>query len=129
MSSLSPGNIAPFSGSPCRSPTGRLLPRKVAVELHTPSGQTSWRSVPRERKTMKNKGLGVRSVLEMTEYRAKGCQVSGRSPASPSQVKGEHGKLRRGLVATTQLSCAPAAVNRLVSWKEVAGYLHCTIRS
>ena len=35
----------------------------------------------------------------------------------------------RGLVATAQVSCACAAVKRLVSWKEVAGYLHCTIRS
>jgi len=78
---------------------------------------------------MRTNGLVVGSVLEMTENQAKGCQVSGRSPSSHSPVKDKSRKLRRGLPATSLPSCASPGVNRLVSWKAVAEYLHCTIRS
>jgi TolB-like protein len=78
---------------------------------------------------MRTKGVGGRSVLGTTENRAKQCPASGRSLSSHSPVKAENRKLCRGLAAVSQLSCAPSGLHRLVSWKEVAGYLHCTIRS
>jgi TolB-like protein len=78
---------------------------------------------------MRTKALAVPPVLEMTENRANGCQVCGRSPSSHLQIKRETRELRRGPAETAQVGSAPAAANRLVSWKEVAAYLHCNIRS
>lgn len=79
---------------------------------------------------MRNKALAVQSILEMTENRAKWCQVSGHSQSSHALIGSENRTLRRGPAGTTQMRCAPPpAAERLVSWKEVAGYLKCNIRS
>jgi TolB-like protein len=78
---------------------------------------------------MKSKALTVRSISEVTENRAKWRQVSGHSPYSRGRSEGEKRGLRRGLSGNVQARSAPEAGKRLLSWKEIAGYLHCTIRS
>jgi TolB-like protein len=78
---------------------------------------------------MRTKGRAVPLVLEMTENRAKCCQVSGHYPTSKARIGSETRTLPRGLAAIAQVGSPPSATKRLVSWKEVAGYLHCTVRS
>jgi len=78
---------------------------------------------------MKNKALAVRSVLEMTENQAKWRQLSGHSRFSQGRMEDEHRASRRSVARTPQVSSAPPAAKRLLSWKEVAGYLKCNIRS
>jgi TolB-like protein len=78
---------------------------------------------------MITKALTAQSILEATENRAKWCQVSGHSPCSHAPIGCENCILRRGSIGTTQVKCAPPAAERLVSWKEVARYLQCNIRS
>jgi TolB-like protein len=78
---------------------------------------------------MRNKALGNRSVLEMTENQAKWRQVSGHSRFPHGRIEDEHRAARRGTAQIPQVSSAPPAAKRLLSWKEVAGYLKCNIRS
>jgi hypothetical protein len=44
-------------------------------------------------------------------------------------MRREKQAFRRRSAGTAQVSCAPSAEKRLVSWKEVARYLRCTIRT
>lgn len=78
---------------------------------------------------MISKALAAQSILEMTGNRAKWCQISGHSASPHARIGCESRTLRRGPAGTTQVRCAPPAAERLVSWKEVAAYLHCNIRS
>jgi TolB-like protein len=78
---------------------------------------------------MRNKGLAVQPTLAVTENRAKWCQISGRSHSM-------HARSERGNPAPLELppvagqeECSPMGSKRLASWKELAGYMHCTIRS
>jgi hypothetical protein len=79
--------------------------------------------------TMRNKALAVRSILKVTENRAKRRQVSGHSRFSRGRIENENLTLQPGLARPPQVEHAPAAAKRLLSWKEVAGYLKCNIRS
>jgi hypothetical protein len=78
---------------------------------------------------MRNKALAVRPVLEMTENQAKWCQLSGHSRYSHGRIENEDRTSRPALTQTAHVSSPPAAAERLLSWKEVAGYLKCNIRS
>jgi TolB-like protein len=78
---------------------------------------------------MRTKGRAVPPVLEMTENRAKCCQVSGHYPTSNTRIGSEIRTLPGGLAAIAQVEGPPSSARCLVSWKEVAAYLHCTIRS
>jgi hypothetical protein len=78
---------------------------------------------------MRNKALAVRSIRKVTENRAEWRQVSGHSRFSQGRLEAEDRTSRRGLARTPQVSSAPQAADRLLSWKEVAGYLKCNIRS
>jgi endonuclease IV len=51
----------------------------MAVELHNLLETLRW-LVLCEGNTMRSKALAVQSLLEMTENRAKECQISGHSP-------------------------------------------------
>jgi hypothetical protein len=78
---------------------------------------------------MRNKALAVRSVLEVTENHAKWRQVSGHSRFSHGRIEDELRASRRDVARTPQVSSAPPVAKRLLSWKEIAGYLKCNIRS
>jgi TolB-like protein len=78
---------------------------------------------------MRNKALAIRPVLEMAENQAKWRQVSGHSRLPHGWVEDEHRAASRGTAQIPQVSSAPPAAKRLLSWKEVAGYLKCNIRS
>ena len=52
--------------------------------------------------TMKNKALAFQSILEMTENRAKWCQVSGHSPFSHARIGPQDRKVRGGLLMTSR---------------------------
>lgn len=78
---------------------------------------------------MRNKAFAVRSVLEMTENQANWRQISGHPRFSHGRIEDENPTPRRGLARTAQVSSAPPAAKRLLSWKEVAAYLRCNIRS
>jgi TolB-like protein len=78
---------------------------------------------------MRNKALAVRSVLEVTENQAKWRQVSGHSRFSHARIEDEHRASRRDVTRSSHVNSAPPAAKRLLSWKEIAGYLKCNIRS
>jgi TolB-like protein len=78
---------------------------------------------------MRTKGLAVQSILGVAENRAKPCQISGHSPSSYSEIRRASHALDPDPPAVSQGACPPSAESRLVSWKEVASYLHCNIRT
>jgi len=78
---------------------------------------------------MSNKAVTVQPILDVTEKRAKWRPVSGHSRHSHGRIEKEHRFSRPALAHTAQVSTAPTAAKRLLSWKEIAGYLKCNIRS
>jgi TolB-like protein len=79
--------------------------------------------------TMRTKGLAVQSILGVAENRAKQCPISGHLPASRLHIGRVRHTLNRRAPEISQDANAPSMEKRLASWKEVASYLQCTIRT
>jgi TolB-like protein len=78
---------------------------------------------------MRNKALAVRSIIETPEEWARRCRISAGSRSSQVQISRENRTLRRGAAGAAPMRSARQTAKRLVSWKEIAGYLRCTTRS
>jgi hypothetical protein len=78
---------------------------------------------------MKSNALAVQSAREMTENRAKRCQISGRSPFSVAKIGHEDPALHRGTVAMRKLwmlicvlgmPCVASAQNNHAAWENLS---------
>jgi TolB-like protein len=79
--------------------------------------------------TMRTKGLAVQSILEVAENRAKQCPISGHLPSSRLHIGSVNHALDCWTAASSQDANAPSTEKRLGSWKEVASYLRCNVRT